>query len=111
MRVEEQTQGAVTILKTIGPLTGEEAKVLVARLIEIRQRTMGRYVLDASDLSFADSVGLETLLEASEQLVRCGRTLKICSANETLKEVIDLTGLCESFEHYDDVNSAVRSFL
>ncbi len=111
MRIEEQTQGAVTILKTIGPLTGDEAKALGARLGEVRQRTMGRYVLDASDLSFADSTGLEVLLEASEHLTRCGRSFKICQANDTLKEVIDLTGLSESFEHYDDVNSAVRSFL
>ena len=26
MRIEEQTQGAVTILRTVGPLTGDEAK-------------------------------------------------------------------------------------
>ena len=32
-------------------------------------------------------------------------------ANDTLREVLDLTGLSASFECYDDVNSAVRSFL
>ena len=57
---------------------------------------MGRYVLDASDLAFTDSIGLEVLLEASEQLTKCGRSFKICQANETLKEVIELTGLSES---------------
>ena len=51
------------------------------------------------------------LQEHSVVLIRGGRVLKLCAANETVKEAIELTGLAESFEHYDDVNSAVRSFL
>jgi hypothetical protein len=35
----------------------------------------------------------------------------MCGANDTLREVLQLTGLTASFEYYDDVNSAVRSFL
>ena len=111
MRLEEQTQGAVTILKIVGPLTGDEARAFGTRINDIRQRTMGRYVLEATDLSFTDSIGLEILADASEQLVKCGRIFKICNANDTLKEVFDLTGLRDSFEHYDDLTAAVRSFL
>jgi len=37
--------------------------------------------------------------------------LKLCASNKTLREVLNLTGLSPLFEHFDDVNTAVRSFL
>jgi anti-anti-sigma factor len=111
MKIEEQKQGAVVVIKPTGPLVGEACMELKNCLSAVTQRSMGRYVVDAAAISFLDSGGLQTLLEASEQLIRGGRMLKLCAANETLREAIELTGLSESFEHYDDVNAAVRSFL
>ena len=40
-----------------------------------------------------------------------GQTLKICGANDTVREVLELTNLAALFEHFEDVNGAVRSFL
>jgi stage II sporulation protein AA (anti-sigma F factor antagonist) len=111
MKIEEVKQGAVVVLRPVGPLVGESCLEMKAALSGVGGRTMGRYVVDAGGVSFVDSGGLETLLEASEALIRGGRVLKLCGANETVREAIELTGLAESFEHYDDVNSAVRSFL
>jgi anti-anti-sigma regulatory factor len=47
----------------------------------------------------------------SDELAGGGRSLRICGAGDTLREVFDLTGLADRFELYDDVNAAVRSFL
>ncbi|HVX84474.1 MAG TPA: STAS domain-containing protein [Phycisphaerae bacterium] len=111
MRIDEQKQGAVLVLKPTGPLVGESCLELKAALAGANQRTMGRYILDAAGVSFVDSTGLETLLEASEALIRGGRILKLCTANDTVRDALDLTGLADSFEHFPDVNAAVRSFL
>ena len=111
MRIDEQKQGAVLVLKPVGPLVGDACLELKAALTAATQKTMGRYILDAAAVSFLDSAGLETLLDASEQLIRGGRILKLCAANDTVRDALDLTGLAASFEHYDDVNAAVRSFL
>jgi hypothetical protein len=37
--------------------------------------------------------------------------LKVCAPSATLREVMDLTGAAEAFEYFDDVTTAVRSFL
>ena len=111
MKIEEQKQGAVTVLRPIGPLTAEACTDMRTHLTGVNQRTMGRFVIDAGAISFVDSDGLEVLLDATDQLISGGRVLKMCGANDTLREVLDLTGLSASFECYDDVNSAGRSFL
>ena len=72
---------------------------------------MGRFVLDAVEIAFVDSRGLECLVEVNEQLMKGGQSLKVCGANETIREILELTDLSSVFEHYADVGSAVRSFL
>ena len=59
----------------------------------------------------AVSLGLETLVDVTEQLSSSGQSLKLCAANKTLREVLNLAGVGSLFEHFDDVNTAIRSFL
>jgi anti-sigma B factor antagonist len=111
MEILEQRQGAVTVLKPQGPLAAADAEQFQGRLTETLNASLGRFVVDASEIPYLDSRGLEILLEATERLADSGQSLRLCGANETVREVLDLTDLSKLFEHYQDVNSAVRSFL
>lgn len=68
-------------------------------------------MIDASAVPYVDSQGLEALVKATDDLSSSGRALRLCGAGETIREVLDLTGLSDRFEYYEDVNTAVRSFL
>jgi anti-anti-sigma regulatory factor len=39
------------------------------------------------------------------------QALRLCGANKTVREVLTLTDLAQLFDHFDDVTTAVRSFL
>ncbi len=111
MEIEEHKQGAVTVLRPRGPVIGDDAKGLARRAHEVFTQTRGRFVLDAAEIPFVDSQGLEALLEITELLAPSGQTLKLCQAGETLREALNLTGLSDEFEHYEDAHHAARSFL
>lgn len=111
MEVVEQRHGAVTVVKPMGPLVQQDAVKFRQRLGEVMGRSLGRFVVDASMIAFVDSQGLEVLVTASDELADSGRSVRLCGATETLREVLDLTGNANRFEHFADVNSAVRSFL
>jgi len=111
MRISEQQYGAVTVIKPDGPLASEDAEQFKDRFLVLARERLGRVVLDASAVPVVDSAGLAALVDLTNELARTGRSLRICSANRTLREVLELTGLSSQFEHYEDVNSAVRSFL
>ncbi len=110
MQIKEQTQGAVMVLGPEGALTQDDAEQFKGRLTEALAESSGRVVVDLSAVPFVDSRGLEVLVEANEVLIDGGRSLKLCGINETIREVMDLTGLALRFDHYDDTNSALRSF-
>ena len=111
MEILEQRQGAVTVLKPMGPLCQEDVEQFKKRLNDVLRRSLGRFVVDASAIPYVDSTGLEALVDVTENLSQSGQSLKLCAANDTLREVFDLTNLSALFERFEDVNSAVRSFL
>ena len=111
MEWHEQNLGAVTVLKPIGPLVGDEATRFRARALEMASSNLGRIVVDAAGIPFLDSRGIEALVEVTEELGLSGRSLKLCSINAMIREVLELTGWSDAFEYFADVNSGVRSFL
>lgn len=111
MDILESREGAVTVLKPCGPLLLAEADQFKARFADVLPKTLGRLVVDASAIAYLDSRGLEVLVELSDEMAQAGQTLKLCAANETLREVMDLTETVGCFEQFADVHTAVRSFL
>ncbi len=111
MNIDSQQVGAVAVLKPNGSVTVNEADDLKRRLLEAVAANLGRIVVDVSAMPFVDSRGLEIFVEVSDELAHGGRVLKLCGVSETLREVLYVTDLLSMFEHYEDVHSAVRSFL
>jgi anti-sigma B factor antagonist len=111
MEILEQISGAVRVLKPRGPLAEGDAEGFKTRALSVHAASLGRFVVDAAAIPFIDSRGLEVLVELTEELGQSGHALKLCGCNETIREVLQLTDLSSMFEHYADVNTAVRSFL
>ena len=111
MVIGERQSGAVTVLKPEGPIVASEAMDLRTRMDQAMKDHLGRVILDMSAVPLVDSEGLEALLDVSDHALTTGRWLKLCAANRTIREVLELTGLSNHFEHYEDTGSAVRSFL
>lgn len=111
MDVAETREGAVTVIKPQGPLVSGDAKDFLTRLGDVQRKSLGRFVIDASAIAYADSAGIEALLDAAEQAAESGQALRLCGANETVREALEVTEIADRFEYYLDVNTAVRSFL
>lgn len=111
MRIETQKIGAVTVFEPQGPIIQDDADDFGRRLAETLRTSMGRLVVDVSGVPYLDSQGLEILADTAQSLQQTGQSLRLAGTNETLRNVFDLTELAAMFDHYQDVNSAVRSFL
>ena len=111
MKIHQQRHGAVTVLAPRGPVSGADADELKQSLLEALRASRGRAVLDVAGIPLIDSKGLEALVDVKQELASAGQTLKLCGANETLRQVLELTDLASLFEHFEDANAAVRSFL
>jgi anti-sigma B factor antagonist len=109
MKIDEERRGSMTVVRPQGALVGADADSLHAHLARAAESNSCGIVLDASTVAFVDSRGLEVLADATENLIRNGRTLKLAGANPTLREVLELTELAPMFEQFDDVDAAVEA--
>jgi anti-anti-sigma factor len=111
MEIDLQTIGAVSVIRPLGPITNtEDAQQFRDRAIESISLAKGRVVVDAEELSYVDSSGLEALLDVAERLEALGQGLKLGQVNETLSDAIRVTKLTDHFEPFDSVQDAVRSY-
>ncbi len=101
----------MTVLKPEGPLVDADAAGLKHRLLQELGSSLGRFVVDMSAIPYVDSKGLEALVEVTEEMSRSGQALRLCAPNKTVREVLELTDLASMFDHFEDTNTAVRSFL
>lgn len=110
-KITQEQHGGVTVLRPGGPLVGEDVSGFVDQLDAARSSSLGRLVVDFTSVPFVDSLGLEALVDASEQMADSGQPFRLSGVNPTIREVMELTDLSSMFEHYENVNAAVRSFL
>lgn len=111
MKISKEKHGAITVLRPQGALVEADVDPFRQELGELRRSTLGRFVVDLAATPYVDSRGLEALVDETRELARSGQALRLCGVNETLREVMELTETAALFEHYEDANSAVRSFL
>lgn len=111
MEIRESKHGAIVVLTPIGPLLAGDVEGFRASFSSAVERSLGRTVIDVSAMPYVDSAGLECLIDASDAQSERGRSLRLCGTNDTLREVLELTGYRGHFEHYGDVQDATRSFL
>ncbi|PHQ82380.1 MAG: hypothetical protein COB69_02125 [Phycisphaera sp.] len=110
MKIDIQQQAAVTVLSPKGPLLGLDVVALRESLDEAFNESLGRVVLDLSNVPYTDSKGLEMIHDLGTMLVESGRVFRLAGANETVREVLALTEVGALCEQFDDISTAVRSF-
>jgi anti-anti-sigma factor len=111
MRIDEQTHGAVTVVRPRGPIAQQDAEAFGGAVRQAAAKSLGRLVVDATEVPFVDSKGLEMILDLSDELAESGQALKLSGVCETVREAMELTEVLAAIEQYEDVSSAVRSFL
>jgi len=111
MEVVVSNEGAVTVLKPLGPIIAGDLEEMEKELLAFYKNWTQRIVINLKEVTFIDSAGLELLNRFRHQLSEHGLKLKLCAINEITRKIFDLTKQSRNYEIYTDTTSAVRSFL
>ncbi len=92
MQISVKTTNEVKVLAFEGRLdaqTSSDAQQLLTRLIEEGET---KILLNLEKVDYISSAGLRVLLVVAKQLKATDGELRICSLNEVVKEVFDISG-------------------
>lgn len=111
MKIEERKVGRALVVKPNGPLVTADADQAKGNLMGgVLQDDCDCVILDAASVAFVDSRGLEVMVDISDRLARSSSKLVVAGANETVREVLELTEISHLFEFSENVENALRSF-
>jgi len=77
----------------------------------IEQAEIPNIVLNFENVKFLSSAMLGLLIRMSKKIYQRNGQLNLCSINSKIFEIFKITRLDRVFEIYDDVDSAMQSFV
>ena len=111
MKTEQQTFGSVDVITPVGALVGSDASEFTELILDKLRASNPRVVVDLHQVPYIDSAGLEGLLQATEDLGDRAMNLTIARVTSSCREAVELTGLAPRFRWFEDIQTAVRSFI
>ena len=110
MQIETFDQPNVKVVALIGKLDTNTAPEVETSLQELVEHGHDRILIDFTDLDFVSSAGLRILLLTAKKLSRAGGALRVCSLNETVQDIFDMSGFASLLQVFDDQQTALADF-
>lgn len=105
----EEKQG-VSILTLSGRLDAANANDLKDKFKNIKI-SKPQYVFDLENVNFIDSTGLGSIVSCLKNAVEQNGTIKIATLQPKPRMVFEITRAYKIFDMFDDVDSAIKSYL
>ncbi len=110
MNIEiKEVEGASVIIAE-GALDTNTAPELEQEMTKLLEQGAKKIVVSGEKMDFISSTGLRILLATAQKLKNNNGELKICSLNEDVKEVFEISGFSSILMVYKDQNEALQSF-
>ena len=99
----------VTIVELAGEIDVAKVSLLAKALSDAVIKGKGPVVLDAHQLSYIDSAGLQTLLSTQRRLMEMGRSLTIVGCHGIFHKLMKITRFEEHFTMYPSIEDALQN--
>ncbi len=108
MKITHETEGAAAVFTVCGQVdmhTSPELRGSLRKALEGRATPL---VVDLAQVSFIDSSGLATLIEALQAVGRYGGKLRLCGLAPDVRKLFDLARLSTIFDLREDRTAALK---
>lgn len=110
MDITTRIRDGVNVVYLSGSLdtnTSSQAETRIKKLIDWGSM---KILIDLSGIDYISSAGLRILLVVSKKLNKIGGKLRLCSLNETVQEVFDISGFTMIFDLFESEDQAMKDF-
>ncbi|HTI72443.1 MAG TPA: STAS domain-containing protein [Candidatus Limnocylindria bacterium] len=110
MDIAIEETGGVTVIHLNGSLDARSGPGFRDQLSKLIAGGANRFVVDAAQLRFVDSIGLGTLIYLRRFARQSNGDVRIACAGHEVVDVLDISGFITLFELLPDVPSALARF-
>jgi anti-sigma B factor antagonist len=107
----EALDGEVIVIETPQFIDLHSAVPLRGILADLVAQGKVRVVVDMSETEYMDSIGLGALVSRIAAMRSGGGDLRLASPSSHTQKILELTNLAMIIDTFEDVNSAVESYI
>ena len=107
MEIITTAKGDVSIVSMKGKFDTQTSPDAEVKLMDLIQSGTTKIVINFEGLEFISSAGLRVLLVAAKKMSVLGGTLRICSINEVVQDVFEISGFDTILEVTEDEAAAL----
>jgi len=108
VEVEERRAGDAAVLAPLGDVDMSGSPVLRDAVRRALSEKPGKLVVDLEKVSYMDSSGLATLVEAMKIAKGSGTNLVLCSMGERVRAIFEIARLDQYFSIVDSLDAALE---
>ena len=110
LRIDQRRAGGVVIFELRGRLVAEDTDVFKDQVTAALDGGATQLLIDLNQVPYMDSGGVGALVAMFTRAGRRGGRLKILCPSTRACHVLEITGLLQVFEVFEDETAALRSF-
>jgi anti-anti-sigma factor len=110
MKIEIHDKENVKIVRFEGKLDTNTTPEAEAALNQAIEQGASKILIDFKDLDFVSSAGLRILLATAKKLGTQGGALRVCSLNETVRDIFEISGFSTLLRVFDDEQASMADF-
>lgn len=110
MEITEKKSQNCTVVSINGRLDTTNYSVLEKKLLELIDSGETRLLVNLSKMDYVSSSGLRILLMALKRITMAKGKFVLCSLQDKIKEIFEISGFTNIFEIYPDEEAGLKSF-
>lgn len=110
MDITIRDENNLKVLNFVGNLDTNTSPEAESKLNDLISAGEKKLLIDFEKLDYISSAGLRILLGTAKQLKSTGGELRICSLNETVKEVFEISGFDSILNVFSNEQEAKEGF-
>jgi len=110
MEITEKKTEKCTVIGINGRLDTTNYPVLEKKLMEMIDTGQVRLLISLSQMDYVSSSGLRILLMALKRITVAKGKFALCSLQENIKEIFEISGFTNIFEIYDNEEEGLKGF-
>lgn len=83
----------VVVVRLIGSLDSNTAPVAESKINSCLEKGTHKLVINLEETKYVSSAGLRIFVTIAKEMKTSGGVIKLCSVNEVVQEVLDISGL------------------
>ena len=110
MEIIEKKQGDIAIFELKGRLDSNTSSALEEKIIQAIENGSNNMIVDFKSLDYISSAGLRVINKTTKQLKRKSGKLVLCSMQDYIKEVFEITGFDAFLPIVASYDEAIKKF-